>query len=309
VDTDAPDATPSLGAFNHMVVAVPGSTRDSWDYVDCTNKRLAYTPGQIPWLLGGRKALLVGRDTRQSTRLRTIPTASSPEIVQVNRRATPLEGGRLSVTDEISCEGLAACELRWRLSTTGESAAPASLARLFGLDRSLFPIREASVENADSPDRPLTLRLTYEARKGLQKQGDALVAHLPFNVESRLLDPQELFPGRNSGAYFEFPTRVITLTRLDMPNGMRLAAEPPIAEQTPYLRHQFTRDTHADHALLRGEVTRLATTLPDRKSYEEFQANLLTLWGGLDTLPLARSPTEAGAALAGRDGKPEPVTR
>ncbi len=289
VDTDVPKALPSLGAFNHMVVAVPGAKDGYWDFIDTTNKRLSYSAGQVPWLLGERHALVLGNRSASGSKLVMIPGVSRPEQVLITREVRPAGGDgadSLTVKDIISCTGLAACELRWRLDAFKETPTATSLARLFGLDRSLLPIKSAQVENQESEEKPLLITLQYEVRRGLQRQGASLLAYLPSRVETRLLDPEEMLSENFDSAYFEFPLQITTKTHFTLPTDWSCAAATPQPTTGSHITCTIQREVQPTHLTIQSHVTRSTREITSRKDYEAFQTEILNALAPVESIPL-----------------------
>ncbi len=165
---------PTLGAFDHLIVAVQAPGEEAPTYLDPTAK--SYPFGRLPWVDQGQQALLM-QDGRG--RLVHLPV-DRPEDSTEELRLEVQRDGRLSV--RVEATGLAAG--RW----LGKVGTPPDPKRAKRAVRRL--VRNAVEQNADDedvveaqggPDAPrFVLSATARVRKALQPRPGVTVVPMPW---------------------------------------------------------------------------------------------------------------------------------
>lgn len=270
---------PSLGAFNHMITAVPGVRKGAWDFIDCTNKFMAPAADVPPWMLSGKNVLMLGEGTNEFNRdaSRLIKINNFPEDfenVTIDRTAQVVDGRHLSVKETITLTGTTACEMRYLTArTSAKKDTSASLKAALGMDRNRFNVTLAQMENAAAVEKPLVIHLEYEIRNGCIPTGDRIVTHLPTHIEMRFLDPDVIGEKRTTPFEFETRLKLVSRTKLYGPDAAALAPSAVEPQDKRFVAWKSSM-TNVDG---RAEVTLQLTRKPGSfaaKDYAEFQKQL-----------------------------------
>ena len=271
---------PSLGAFNHMITAVPGTEKGSWDFIDCTNKCMAPQPGVPPWMLAGQYALVLGEhpsdfnaESSRLVKIRGFP--DDFDKVTVDRTAQILEGRNLHLKESITIQGVLACELRQILGgRVDRHDTSLALKSLLGLDRNRCQVELAQAENLTALDKPLILQLEYTMRNACVSNGSSFVAHLPTLAEMHFLDPDTVGEARRAPFQFQGPLRIHSRNRLfGNPQG-HLAPSELSSDEQKFIKWSYTQENREGSAEVSLDLTRKAGTYTAAE-YPEFQSQLM----------------------------------
>lgn len=170
---------PTLGSFNHVVLAVPGKGGKGWRFVDPT---LGQWPAyRSTLILAGRRALLLAPGQSQ---LVTMPEPDGPMQEITTRNAVREEGGRWLIEGSIELRGLAAQYITPNLQGLRREEKANFLSRF--LEES-FGLRALSQEAlVNEPDY---LRIQYTA--------DFTSQYLQLDKGGLSLEAPTLFGGRS----------------------------------------------------------------------------------------------------------------
>lgn len=289
---------PSMGAFNHMITAIPAKQKGQWDYIDCTNKSMAPSEGVPPYALSGKYVLVLGESgselSPESSKLVKIGGwPDGLENVTLERTVQVLEGNHLSVKEVITVTGVTACELRFELSESGARRDISTALRSYlGIDRNRYPIKLAQVENVSAVDKPLVINLEYEARNVCSRQGNTLVAHLPVFSLTRFLDPEMLYENRQTPFQFEAALNLKCHTRLFGPSGFTVAGEEPMPVDNRFGSWNAVRQNKEGYAEISLSFTRKPGVFP-AKDYNEFRELIGEATQAVEEVHLLHSPSTA----------------
>lgn len=160
---------PDLDQFDHLVVAIPGTTDIT--VIDPTAKDL--DPAVIPRSEAGARMLLLDPDL---PRLFSAPTPG-PGGTEVERVVTCADDGALAISEQVRMTGYAAAH--WRSLLRG--LPPEDLHRKITdcLGAPLAKLHHAEVTGLEVARQPLLLSLRYVLRPRLRSDGGALVGQIP----------------------------------------------------------------------------------------------------------------------------------
>ena len=270
---------PSLGAFNHMITAVPGAKKDEWDFIDCTNKCMAPQPGVPPWLLAGKYALVLGDqpsefnpESSRLVKIRDFP--EDFEKVSVERTVQIIERRHLSIKESITISGITACELRQSLNSRRDQRDISSAIKgLLGLDRNRCQVQVARVENLTTLEKPLLLNLEYEMRNACAPNGSGLMLHLPISAEMHFLDSDTEGSMRRSPFHFQALLQLHAKTQFSGIGGMNIAPMDRIGGDKKYVSWKCLASNEDSAASITLNLTRKAG-LFQAAEYAAFQDQL-----------------------------------
>ena len=298
---------PSLGAFNHMITAVPGAKKDEWDFIDCTNKSMAPQPGVPPWLLAGKYALVLGDQSSEfnpeSSRLVKIREFPEDfEKVAVERTAQIIEGRHLSIKESITISGITACELRQALNARRDQHDIASAIKsLLGLDRNRCQVQVAKVENLTAVEKPLSLYLEYEIRNACTTNGGGLMVHLPIGAEMRFLDSDTVGSMRRSPFHFQAPLQLHTRNRFFGAGNFKISPIDPAESDKKFVSWKYLSSNQDGSATITLDLTRKAGLFP-AEEYVAFQGQLGEATQLMEEITFI--PTGAGATPVSQSATP-----
>ncbi len=289
---------PALGAFNHMITAIPAATKGEYDYIDCTNKYMAPKFGVPPLHLAGKFVLVLGEASNELSaesskliKICAIPEGS--ETVKIERTAQVIDQRNLAMKESISLTGLSACEMRYHLGKTTERRdSKAAIQRLLGINRAQSNVTLAKVENLSDLEKPLIINLEYEVKNACSKLGQSLSARLPNLSVLRFLDPDTVGETRHSPFEFASPLQLTLHTKLYGPAGMALtptATEPTEQRFVRWSASQTSSDGRSDLTL---NLTRRTGIFP-AADYADFQSQINDAAGAVEEATLI--PSTGGA--------------
>jgi tetratricopeptide (TPR) repeat protein len=303
---------PSLGAFNHMITAVPGQEPDSWDFIDGTNKSMAPKAGVPPWLLAGRKALILGDDpspnsTNASKLVDIGKRSGNDELITIQRLARITNESTLQIQETISLTGVEACEMRYLIAKSNDKPAT-FLNGYFGFDRTRYQIKSASVEQLKSVHLPLVLKLDYEVRNAVQIQGDAKLVHLPTLAEIRLSSPYEAGTERSVPLFFEAPLQLTSTTRLTLPPALTVSAKPPPTQVSDGVAWECTRTFEEGVVVANLALTRMEGKIAPA-AQSKFHSAILDASQALEVIPLVPAQNFADPLATKASPKKAPLAK
>ncbi len=171
------DAVPAMGAFDHMIVAIPQGKDGSYLWVDPTAPK--YPVGLLPPVLRDQKALIVRAETQGLAALPTRAQTPSQRKEVIAVRGAPFAAGAADITVELS--GAAEGALRSSMEKCDDAAAHEFLddTAKFFLDGQSF---QASFTNCKVGDGALVGQ-TRIAKAGRVDTGDReLTLQLPSQI-------------------------------------------------------------------------------------------------------------------------------
>lgn len=267
---------PSRGAFNHMINAVPGATKGTWDFIDCTNKFMAPSPTIPPWMLADKYVLVLGEGTSDfhadaSRLIRINKFPENFENITIDRTAQVSEGRHLNVKESITLTGTSACEFRYLASkVSNKKDMTTGLKNIFNMDRNRFQVRVANLENVEAVEKPLIIQLDYEMRNVCSPAEGGIAVQLPNFTENYFLDPDTIGSNRATPFEFETPLNLLSTTQVSGPEGAVLSPTPPASAKKNFV----TWKTSLNDADTRSAITLRLTRLPgsfEASEYAEFQ--------------------------------------
>lgn len=188
VDLDHPGEPehPSLNQFNHMIVFVPAQRGQNAQYLDPTDKFMAYR--RAPLNLEGRIGLIVDRD---NSHLGTVPEVDTPQEHQalVYHRFDVGKDGLADGTDSVVLSGKLASWFREHYHNWNPATRQQTLMSWMSENYPPFIERGFRLNFVDDPDQPLSLVFRYETRFAVQK-GERDIEHYPKLELSFLRFPQ-----------------------------------------------------------------------------------------------------------------------
>ena len=174
VNTSAPirQALPSLDQFDHVIIHTP-SLKDQ-PFHDCTNESQDHLHTIAPHL-HERVALIIDA---QNPRFTTIK-ANRISKLTLHRQITLLDNLEdFLVQEDAIFTGPHAGYMREWLQSNNAAQHKAQIAQQLGYNHNL-DIQELHLLELDNLDQPLTVRLTYQISRGLEKRGDTYQGNLP----------------------------------------------------------------------------------------------------------------------------------
>jgi hypothetical protein len=270
---------PSLGAFNHMITAVPGANKGEYDFIDCTNKYMAPQPGVPPMMLNEKYVLVLGDATSEMSpdasklvKICKIPDGS--ESVTVERTAQVKDGRHLAIKETMNLTGLIACELRYMMAkSTDRRDTKAALQRMLGLNRDRMKNIVAHAENLTALDKPLIIHLEYEAQNACSQVGQTLNVRLPSQSAIRFLDSDTIGENRRSPFEFDSPVKLLLHTKLYAPPGLGLVPTETEAQEKRFVRWNSAQTYSEGRSELTLNITRKTGTFPSA-DYADFQTQI-----------------------------------
>jgi len=209
---------PSLDQFNHMIVYVPGTSRD-W-FVDCTAKSADLTAG---WAFGlaGQHPLILEKDAPRFVRVPPYPTNAS--VVRLTRNIQFTNKFETLVTEVLEFEGVHAAYLRSFLRGSSPSARRSYVAA--ELISPAAELLELKLEALDSSTAPLTFRLTSLVHGQFELLGAQLAGAPAFGIERSFFNTQ---PAEKRRAPYETstPLRLERNVNITLPPGFAPASSP-----------------------------------------------------------------------------------
>jgi tetratricopeptide (TPR) repeat protein len=286
---------PSLGAFNHMITAIPGKERGEWDFIDCTNKMMAPAPDVPPWMLAGKQVLVLGEGTTEFSpdASKLVKVKSYPdnfENVSVERSVQVIESQHLAVQETITLSGLAALDLRYQL-TQGDHRRDISVALKhdLGMDRSRFQVKLAKADHLQELEKPLVLHLEYEIRNAVNTSGQRVLVRLPNLAELRFLDPDNT--GQTRRTPFEFSGSLTFTSRTKLYGAISSLAAPqePVQKNSKFIDWSAEQKNLDGRAEVMLQVTRKSGSHP-ATDYAAFQSEISQAAQSVEEISLIPGP-------------------
>ncbi len=270
---------PSLGAFNHMITAVPSVTKGEFDFIDCTNKFMAPEAGVPPLLLADKYVLVLGEassefsiDASKLVKIKSIPAGS--ESITVERTAQVLDARHLDIKESIQLTGLTACEMRYLLAKNTERRdATTAIQRLLGMNRERGQVSLAKVENQLDLTQPLTIHLEYRVLNACSQIGQTLSVRIPNHTALRFLDSDTFGESRRSPFEFATPVNLKLHTKLFGLVGLALVPVELPEQEKRFVRWDARQIYSEGRSELMLSLTRKTGTFA-AADYADFQTQI-----------------------------------
>ncbi len=288
---------PALGAFNHMITAVPGATKGEWDFIDGTNKFMAPKAGVPPLMLAGKYVLVLGEASSEfsadaSKLLKIKEISEENESVVVDRTAQVVDSRHLSIKETIHLTGLTACEMRYLLAKNTERRdTKSALQRLLGMNRDRTQVKFGQVQNLLELEQPLTINLEYEVRNACSPIGQTINVRLPNLTALRFLDPDTIGETRRSPFEFTTPVKLTLHTKLFGPVGKGLVPMEVPNEGKRFVRWSASQSSTDGKSELLLTLTRKTGVFP-AADYDDFQAQIAEATQSVEEVSLVPSPNQ-----------------
>jgi hypothetical protein len=238
---------PSLEQFDHMIVYVPG--RGTNAFIDCTQKGALLGKGP-PDGLTRREVFILDAE---SPRFERIPDgAAVVSSLASTRQARLLDGGDVSVEEQLSVSGMLGASLREQLMEMADT-----LRRRFlqaHLKNGQAELESWSIEDLDDPAVPLRIKLVYKVRNQFHKVEGRWLGVVPTLLERCYLTYEQV-DHRLAPFQLKYPFEFTSKVTLKGPGGWQPQPDENADQRIdePFLSARCHQETNGDE--LRVEFT------------------------------------------------------